>query len=563
MKKGIRSILGASALITTLAGCGVDIVKSKDNPSYNFDFDNARSVLLDEAAKLDNAGSSVIGNAYASNDNLETQVRDALDNMDRVGAGKVALDINSVQPVEGKSPDFNKDHFVNFDDFYLFVDNFGKSGDSEYDLNGNGKVGLNDFLDFAGSFGKTVNSRPEIKTFDANGTEMTIGVDDLVFSASAEDRENDELKYSWRIGEEEVELNGGVFKPLFDIAGDYTVELRVQDNFGGISNPVSRNIKVFEKVKLSPELSLPEVLRFSQYEDGEDEGNVLELNLNDYVSDPVFNDRDLTWSFDVEDNRFEHTRENGGSRNLRIPYTADALHWDFDEGNFRLDPRANYNSFDHGGKYGTFTVTNPDGESASQRVFIDVERHHEFDRLYDQVVKGKSFVEPPEYFVIWTGNSRSDEYEWPLSEAKDPKITDQEIDYLEQVATQIPEISDWYGPVEIVKTDNIDVWNSYDKRSIRAFIDNSAENGSAWGSTNEGNYDFAYIGINSMDRIINADQFPTVALHEIVHTMGTGHPTERDYSQEEYASMLFIGNYDGRSAPMSEAIVDSYNETRY
>ena len=62
------------------------------------------------------------------------------------------------RPVQGL---FNDDPVVDFDDFFLFADNFGASlqdggFDPLFDLNGNGTVDFDDFFIFADSFGREV-----------------------------------------------------------------------------------------------------------------------------------------------------------------------------------------------------------------------------------------------------------------------------------------------------------------------------------------------------------------------------------------------------------------------
>ena len=56
-----------------------------------------------------------------------------------------------------KSPDFDENGRVDFDDFFLFAGAFGQkaTGDTvKYDLDGSGQVDFNDFFIFAEKFGK-------------------------------------------------------------------------------------------------------------------------------------------------------------------------------------------------------------------------------------------------------------------------------------------------------------------------------------------------------------------------------------------------------------------------
>jgi hypothetical protein len=62
------------------------------------------------------------------------------------------------QAVAALPGDFNGDNNVDFDDFFLFVDNFGQpaTGDAiPFDLDNDGEVGLSDFFLFVDSFGQT------------------------------------------------------------------------------------------------------------------------------------------------------------------------------------------------------------------------------------------------------------------------------------------------------------------------------------------------------------------------------------------------------------------------
>ncbi|MBI2506043.1 MAG: fibronectin type III domain-containing protein [Candidatus Latescibacteria bacterium] len=58
--------------------------------------------------------------------------------------------------------DFNSDKTVNFDDFFLFADNFGKSATGEaakFDLSKSGNVDFDDFFLFADNFGKSASAK--------------------------------------------------------------------------------------------------------------------------------------------------------------------------------------------------------------------------------------------------------------------------------------------------------------------------------------------------------------------------------------------------------------------
>ena len=65
--------------------------------------------------------------------------------------------VDVVEPIEA---DFNGDNKIDYDDFFLFSDNFGlKLGDSnfdsKFDLDESGKIDYDDYFIFADNFGKT------------------------------------------------------------------------------------------------------------------------------------------------------------------------------------------------------------------------------------------------------------------------------------------------------------------------------------------------------------------------------------------------------------------------
>ncbi|MBU2639284.1 MAG: hypothetical protein KKG75_01100, partial [Nanoarchaeota archaeon] len=70
------------------------------------------------------------------------------------------------QPITPKDADFDNDGDVDFDDFFLFSDNFGTNV-AKYDLNKDGKVDFDDFFIFADNFGQKV--LPTSADFDNNG----------------------------------------------------------------------------------------------------------------------------------------------------------------------------------------------------------------------------------------------------------------------------------------------------------------------------------------------------------------------------------------------------------
>jgi len=64
----------------------------------------------------------------------------------------VSIRVNEILP-----EDFSGDGVVNFDDFFMFAEAFGKkatNGNAKFDLDGDGEIGFGDFFMFAGVFGK-------------------------------------------------------------------------------------------------------------------------------------------------------------------------------------------------------------------------------------------------------------------------------------------------------------------------------------------------------------------------------------------------------------------------
>ena len=88
------------------------------------------------------------------------------DKVDKVCKEKTII----VRPiiVEEPCPDFNKDGKVNYDDFFVFVDNYRKgltSGNSEFDLNNDGKIDGKDYTILRENFGKTCELEKECPDF--------------------------------------------------------------------------------------------------------------------------------------------------------------------------------------------------------------------------------------------------------------------------------------------------------------------------------------------------------------------------------------------------------------
>src|SRR3989338_1599957 len=68
---------------------------------------------------------------------------------------------SSAQYAAGKSPDFNGNEMVGFEDYFMFADEFGKAVTAEnrkFDLNSDNKIDFDDFFIFSDEFGKVIQS---------------------------------------------------------------------------------------------------------------------------------------------------------------------------------------------------------------------------------------------------------------------------------------------------------------------------------------------------------------------------------------------------------------------
>jgi len=139
-----------------------------------------------------------------------------------------------VKSKEEKTPDFNNDRRVGFEDFFLFADNFN-SRNGKYDLDSDGKVEFNDFFIFADAFGKEVNSDlsatkpaslkiPQVESFiEPRKIDLSDYVKDLVF--------NDPITYSI------VSTNGLAAKLVKNDKGELSViEYRPRGTFNKTDN---------------------------------------------------------------------------------------------------------------------------------------------------------------------------------------------------------------------------------------------------------------------------------------------------------------------------------------
>ncbi|MBI2106866.1 hypothetical protein HYT57_02675 [Candidatus Woesearchaeota archaeon] len=135
MKKPIRKRIGIIGLsLVPLLGCG-----SGNNPvSVDSENTNRISNLQDARAKLAR---------YTDNLLLEEKIDSVLEGF-RTRAKPVSFE-DTVYDARKVGGDFNYDHNIYFDDFYLFVEHFGSSGEESLsDVNEDGKVDSRDFTDF-------------------------------------------------------------------------------------------------------------------------------------------------------------------------------------------------------------------------------------------------------------------------------------------------------------------------------------------------------------------------------------------------------------------------------
>ena len=522
-----RGILAGSLAAALALGCGLDSSKAV-------------------GPEIDNSGTRIeqasdrIRKQISYNPQLEEKIENALDKI-RYGNRSSAkpAQIEALQiPYGGFSGDLDFDHDVDFDDFFNFADQFGV------------KYDFDDFFNFADQFGKQVNVIPRVNdlTLDKNNADTG---EEVLFTGFAHDIDGDNLRYSWLVNGNEIEVNGGELRREFSNPGEYRIGVRVTDDLGAQSNELVRTLMVESK---GPKLSLPSEISFDQYVSGDSTGNVFRLNLDDFVSDLRFSDSQLTWT--VDDNSVDNNQFTFWPReSFWHSYTEKALHLDKDGNELVINPVANFS----GSRYVNFTVTNPDGRRDSKRVKVDVVRTPEFDDWYNDVVTGGGWDNPPKSFYIWTGNGRSQDSEWPLSEGKGPLPTPEEISHFERVAQMIPQVSNFFDPLEIRYTNSWDEWlANRDEGAILTYIDNSGLNG---GTTPYLGQSFTYklIGVNSKDR---TDKFFPITLHELFdHGVGMDHP-END-RQELFSTTIFSGGNRLDYIPnRDKAVIDSFYETR-
>ena len=433
-----RGILYGTAL-AALAGCSID---------------NSRVInpeVKGETRTVEEASNTI--RSRTDNPELEQRVNNALgmvSSMNRNAGKPTQAEIQHFS-YEEFTGDINLNHYVDFDDFFLLVDEFGNLYDFDH------------FFKLADNFGKRVNSMPRVTGLESsNGNEANVD-DEVVFSGVAEDKENDRLDFLWLVENEPTEINGSVLRKIFNEAGEYHIALRVSDSFGAQSDELSRMLNV---VYSGPVLSLPNEISFPQWISGQTTGNVYRLNLDDYVEDPNFSDSEMNWNFEVENNEFEHNKENTAPYGqymefLLDSYRTEALSLIVNGGLLTIDPVGNYNSNDHGERYVNLTATNPNSASANKRIKINVKRSAEFDDYYDDVLYGVGWK--PEKAYVWVGPSRDSR------EPRDPRLwtgsrlNDQQREDFERVIEQWPEQTDYNIPLEIVYVDVDDYQKIYNE----------------------------------------------------------------------------------------------------
>src|SRR3989344_3013532 len=163
-----RGILYGTAL-AALAGCSID---------------NSRVInpeVKGETRTVEEASNTI--RSRTDNPELEQRVNNALgmvSSMNRSAGKPTQAEIQHFS-YEAFTGDINLNHYVDFDDFFLLVDEFGNLYDFDH------------FFKLADNFGKRVNSMPRVTGLESsNGNEANVD-DEVVFSGVAEDKENDRL----------------------------------------------------------------------------------------------------------------------------------------------------------------------------------------------------------------------------------------------------------------------------------------------------------------------------------------------------------------------------------
>ena len=544
-----RGILYGTAL-AALAGCSID---------------NSRVInpeVKGETRTVEEASNTI--RSRTDNPELEQRVNNALgmvSSMNRNAGKPTQAEIQHFS-YEEFTGDINLNHYVDFDDFFLLVDEFGNLYDFDH------------FFKLADNFGKRVNSMPRVTGLESsNGNEANVD-DEVVFSGVAEDKENDRLDFLWLVENEPTEINGSVLRKIFNEAGEYHIALRVSDSFGAQSDELSRMLNV---VYSGPVLSLPNEISFPQWISGQTTGNVYRLNLDDYVEDPNFSDSEMNWNFEVENNEFEHNKENTAPYGqymefLLDSYRTEALSLIVNGGLLTIDPVGNYNSNDHGERYVNLTATNPNSASANKRIKINVKRSAEFDDYYDDVLKGVGWK--PEKAYIWVGPSRDSREPRDPRLWTGPRLTDAQRKDFERVIEQWPEQTDYNTPLEIIYVDVDNYQKIYNESfenyngsrgrimtSDNSFIfyrdDNatpaSADYSLAYDSNGRVRYNFMAIKGRNSATLAN------IAHEELCHGGPFDHSSNRSLDSRD-SSVCHYANTRETTKPRHKAAFDSFYE---
>ncbi|MBS3156943.1 putative Ig domain-containing protein [Candidatus Woesearchaeota archaeon] len=135
--------------------------------------------------------------------------------------------------------DLDLDGDVDFDDFFKFADQFGSTGNA--DFNGNGVVDFNDFLMFTNTFGDgEPNASPVIN--EIAGSRTVSEGQTVTLQVQASDAENDHLTYS--INSNRFIQNGNSFawQTNHQNEGTYTFRVTVSDATNSAIQDVTINV---------------------------------------------------------------------------------------------------------------------------------------------------------------------------------------------------------------------------------------------------------------------------------------------------------------------------------
>lgn len=544
MKNWLRKGILYGTTLATLAGCSLDGSKAI---GPEFKEDNINSV--------EEASNRILKNAR-NNSELEQRVNNALGRMDSTSSGARKPAQTQVQnfPYDTFTGDLDLDHDVDFDDFFLLADNFG----SPYSFD--------DFFKLADNFGKTVNRRPLVhELISSNGDKADIGKE-IIFTANATDPENDPLNYNWAVNGSNEKTNGREFKWKPSLEGKYEISIKVSDVPYNCESQTLMKPVVVEQT--APVLSFPAEIKFDQYIEGQENGNIYRLALDDYVKD----ENEVNLSFNVLDNTFEHTKENTAPFNLRLyrPYTAKALHLELDENVLVINPVANYNANDHGtrkivieakdklnGKVGMDTV---DVNVVRIPVSKDLSDVRGFANHYNNVTTGWRFKVKPREFYIWTGNIESEVGEWFFdNDLKGPSMTQAQIEKFERLAQAIKNSDNFFDQMEVKYTDKrgdyLSLYNNRDSDNPVIFCIGSNYDSSTGGRKDE-NGEYTLIEIS-----VEPEKNFNTYLHEGTHAVGFDHPGIYTSGEEQF-TVFSSGSQLTEIPPLDLAVIRAFYETK-